>query len=672
MYKLRRTYYRMDVNTFYELRTRLYATAAAGCGLIAEDFRLKRALEAFKPMSEANKVFGRLYQMCEKLFHTENVAGELADCIALADALAVTQGSFLDKSECVEEEDKLCLKPQIIANRYLEEVKTTLSKGEINIQHDVQKDIQLMLEPRVFLCFIQNLKQETDSTRSLAEVLLPHLGEAIIPVLKKQIDLETNSAKNKTAYYIRLICQLFGYQENDWYLSLIEEEGYPKSIRVAAVNALGCSEKNVPKLLELYKTQKGDVKTAVILVLAKLDPPEAEDIWKKITKKYMVPSSDSAYDLPQSTIKVIEQSKSDICAEFARKLVVDAIEMGKRRYGNKSKITTAETRCFNLAIRTICRKPQLEDCFMLLAENYKYIEVLNTTFYSRLNPRNDLNQALISNLLEEDERYIEMIKNLYKVHKEFYFPARFFLALKEKGNYAFMEYMEEIYDNRDDVINILRSISYDCIQGGYYLSWWCISDMGYNYQSRSRLKIFEEISEEVFSFITDTSYFAPEKQDKNIATKLTKCQRACSKKTKDTIRTVIQLFDGWLRYHITGSKEYQKCVNTALKFAFAVNKYCSTGAEIDILVDYYANGTPEEYRDMFTNYSIQSILSGDGHIWSIHMKGKLESMPLSYEDRKKALLEVKEIIEQFENIDEKNKKEMLSKTDQVLKSTYTT
>ena len=45
-------------NPFYELRTRLYASAAAGCTIIAEDFRLKRAVEAFKPMSEANKVFG--------------------------------------------------------------------------------------------------------------------------------------------------------------------------------------------------------------------------------------------------------------------------------------------------------------------------------------------------------------------------------------------------------------------------------------------------------------------------------------------------------------------------------------------------------------------------------------------------------------------------------------
>ena len=54
-------------NPFYELRSRLYATAAAGCSLIAEDFRLSRAIEAFRPTSEANKVFGKLCAMCDSL-----------------------------------------------------------------------------------------------------------------------------------------------------------------------------------------------------------------------------------------------------------------------------------------------------------------------------------------------------------------------------------------------------------------------------------------------------------------------------------------------------------------------------------------------------------------------------------------------------------------------------
>ena len=650
----------MDVNTFYELKTRLYAAAAAGCGLITEDFRLKRALEAFKPMSEANKVFGRLYQMCENLFTTDNVAGELVDCIALADALAVTQGSFLDKSECEEEKDKLCLKPQTISNRYLEEVKSALVEGEFNVQHDVQKDVRLMLEPRIFLQFIYSLKQETDITESLAEVLLPQFGDAIIPVLKKQIDLETNAAKNKTAYYIRLICRLSGFQENDWYLSLIEEDGYPKSIRVAAVYALGCSETNIPKLLELYKTQKGVVKTAVILVLAKLDPPEAEDIWRKFTQKYMLPSA-CIYDLPESQEDFIIHSKSDICAEFAKKAVHEAVEKCQKKYDNAA---------VNFAVEMLRKKPQMEECFLILAENYKYIEEKSASGYRHR--REELNQVLIENLLDEDKRYVQMIENLYSAQKEFYFPARFFLALKEMGEQAFTEFREEIYKNRDIMVWMFRNIRYDYVREGYYLFWHCLVAFSNPEKGHApKLRIFEQIPEVLISFVSDTGYFIPEKKE-STSTKSTKYQRTYPSGIKKTIKETIILLGKWCD-DFTGSKEYQKCVDMAVKFAFKVNQYCSVGDEIeDILLKYYRNGTLEEYTQMLVNYSIQAAISGKKFMWGLSIWDMLDETSMAYNDRKKALLEIKEELEQRtrSNVDEKAKKDMLSEIEKKLKTIY--
>ena len=653
---------RMDVNTFYELRTRLYAVAAAGCGLITEDFRLKRAIEAFEPMSKANKVFGRLYQMCENLFIAENAAEKLVDCIALADALAVTQGSFLDKSECVEEDKKICLKPQTISERYLEEVKNALGKGEINIQHDVQKDVQLMLEPRVFPSFIQNLRQETNITESLAEVLLPQFRDDITPILKEQLDLETNSAKNKTAYYVRLICRLSGDRENDWYLSLIEEEKYPKSIHVAAVYALGCSKKNIPKLLELYKTEKGVVKTAVILVLAKLNPPEAEDIWKKLTEKYMEPSS-VIYDLPESHEEYIIQSKSGICAEFARKAVFEAIERCQKKYDNTA---------VNFAVNMIRKKAQLEDCFLILAENYKYIEKESQYGYSH---RGELNQVLIDNLLEEGEEYIEMIKNLYHAQKEFYFPARFFLAFKETGEHAFEEFREELYKNRNVKLWMLKSIRYDCVREGYYLLWHCLVHLSNPEKGHyPELRIFEEIPETLLFFVSDTSYFVPEKQNEDMTTKLTKYQRTYPDKIRNTIEETIELFERWCN-DLIGTKEYKKCVDAAVKFAFEANKYCSIGSEIDVILTYYINGmgidvTSEEYTEMFTNYSMQSALSGNSLRWKMYTPGILNRMPISYEDKKKVLLEIKEKLEQLNTISKKTKNEILSEINRKLKTTY--
>ena len=89
----------MNITPFYELRTRLYASAASGCGAVNEDFRLKRAIESFEPLAQANKAFMKLYSDCGKLFTSDSPADVLADCIALADALAVTQGSFSDIAE---------------------------------------------------------------------------------------------------------------------------------------------------------------------------------------------------------------------------------------------------------------------------------------------------------------------------------------------------------------------------------------------------------------------------------------------------------------------------------------------------------------------------------------------------------------------------------------------
>lgn len=86
----------MNTTPFCELHDRLYDRASAGCASIAEDFRLKRAAENMAPLAEANKTFTRLGNMCAKLFTEPESALLLADCIALAGALAVVQGSFQD------------------------------------------------------------------------------------------------------------------------------------------------------------------------------------------------------------------------------------------------------------------------------------------------------------------------------------------------------------------------------------------------------------------------------------------------------------------------------------------------------------------------------------------------------------------------------------------------
>ena len=129
-------------NPFYELRSRLYACAAAGCGIISEDFRLQRALEAFKPMSEANKVFGKLYAMCQGLITSDDPAAKISDCIALADALAVTQGTFDTGAE---------LSPLPECNGIFHELQKRLISFEL---FPVQPAHRIILAPGIVVAFL--------------------------------------------------------------------------------------------------------------------------------------------------------------------------------------------------------------------------------------------------------------------------------------------------------------------------------------------------------------------------------------------------------------------------------------------------------------------------------------------------------------------------------------
>lgn len=664
----------MDINTFYELRTRLYATAASGCGLITEDFRLKRALEAFEPMSKANKVFGRLYQMCEKLFDTENVAGELVDCIALADALAVTQGSFLDKSECVEEKDKLCLKPQTISNKYLTEVQNILLEGGIDAQCNLQKDMHLLLEPRLFPSFIQSLKRAGETVSDMAEVLLPSFGESLIPILKQQIDFETSGAKNHTAYYVKLIARLYGEKENDWYIELVENEDYPQSIRSAAVWALGRSKKNGTKLLELYKTQKGKVKNAVIFELARLNPPEAEGIWKKLTEKY----KDNYMDF-------IAWSKSVTCAEFVRQKVYEIVEQFEKdcKKGKKKEASWYYDSIKNTGMswirKTICRKYQLEDCFHLFAEKYEYIEKIapypESYGGSWIEVMNDI---LIENLLEDDLRYSEMIKNLYKKHKGFYFKARFVLALKETKEAALKDYWDDMHKQREQAIQILMGIRYDSSSKKYFIPWTHLANMhgigAELYQSvtasaKKRLQLFDTFPERLISFASETDYLIEESDGETLINRVFGILNPNS----------IEMYKGELRND--KAADYKKCQEAALKFAFEINKHYSIGDEIGIIEELY-QGKPEKCKGLVTNFVMQNIFTFTrikrGFIYEFKAHNfipRIESLPIKDEDRKKELLELKEKIEAFETTSlekelretcEKNKKDTLNIIETIL------
>lgn len=88
----------MDITPIYDLRGRLRAAFIAGTNLLAEDFRLKRAVEAFAPLEKAAPVFARVGELSRMLIEpgeagAEGKEGILLDAITLVDAVCCTQGA---------------------------------------------------------------------------------------------------------------------------------------------------------------------------------------------------------------------------------------------------------------------------------------------------------------------------------------------------------------------------------------------------------------------------------------------------------------------------------------------------------------------------------------------------------------------------------------------------
>ena len=85
----------MNLQPLYDVKDRLEHAAIAGTGLLSEDFRLRRAADSLKPLAEASPVFAKLSAGVEKLLSAppEVRGGQLLDVLALADAVAYTQGS---------------------------------------------------------------------------------------------------------------------------------------------------------------------------------------------------------------------------------------------------------------------------------------------------------------------------------------------------------------------------------------------------------------------------------------------------------------------------------------------------------------------------------------------------------------------------------------------------
>ena len=474
-------------NAFYELRSRLYASAAAGCSLIAEDFRLKRALEAFQPMSEANKVFGKLYAMCDSLVKSADPAAEIIDCIALADALAVTQGSFADGSETAPVPSNGIAKPCRLTYNELEEYKEKLRKVPYTDVDFDKRFYEVISDPRLLSAFLEISGRNSTGVADLLVQIGSVFGEKFYPLLFNTLDL---SDKNATGNQIRYISSVTRDRFNDRYREYAENEAVPEGIRIASIEAMRYSAANEESLFSIYSTSKGKIKSSALLSLAALNSSLIETVMAKTAAKPKI----SDFDL-------LCASGSKAAEEFARS------ELGFC-YDNLGKEELSTHPFLTRRFSSFCllgNKKNVNDVFEKWAARPLQAAQLSG---SRHEGYIKINEPLINNLFDyNDPEFRDMIRTLHSRYPEVFATSAFLLALIEEPENACSKICSDHMAHDLSAIHFIRHI-FSTRDGWYRIRRaYCTT-----VEDFMNIKLFRSVPGDMLRFLSDTSVIYSEKE----------------------------------------------------------------------------------------------------------------------------------------------------------------
>lgn len=300
----------MDITPIYELKTRLRAAAIAGTNLLSEDFRLKKAAENFAPLTASSPVFAKINEMTGKL--TKNGSPEeLLDTITLVDAVITTLGVCGGVSEDFEPLEISGNSSAVVNAPYSQlsaiiDALTTSGSGNFNTIITARKETpELFNDYRVKPALIKGLGASYGELADTAANILKGMGKEIIPLVKKDFDPK---GKKEMVRRLNVIEEVCGAEENDFYLEQLENA--EKDVRKALIFALRHDEKNIDKLIELTKTEKGKLKTAALAALASFDNGIIVDFFEEYAKKK-----------PVDVLKIISRKSSKWTSELTARLI---------------------------------------------------------------------------------------------------------------------------------------------------------------------------------------------------------------------------------------------------------------------------------------------------------------------------------------------------------------
>lgn len=299
----------MDITPIYELKTRLRAAMIAGTNLISDDFRLKKAAENLASLAASSPVFAKISAMTQKLLE-EKSPESLLDTITLVDSVLTTLGTTEVKGELESLPDNGISSISVTAPysqlSTVIDALTMPGSGQFNRIVEIRENTpEIFRDYRIKPALIKGLDASYSELANTVEDIIKDIGKEMLPLVKKGFDPK---GKKEAVRRVHIIEELCGAKENNYYLEQLENS--EKDVRKALIFALRHDEKNIDKLIELTKTEKGKLKTAALAALASFDNEKIVDFFEEYAKKK-----------PVDVLKIISRKSSKWTSELTARLI---------------------------------------------------------------------------------------------------------------------------------------------------------------------------------------------------------------------------------------------------------------------------------------------------------------------------------------------------------------
>ncbi len=287
----------MDISPLYELRARLRAAMISGTGLLSEDFRLKRAVEAFAPLEQASPVFAKIGQLSKTLLSPKAETKEvplpedtlledaLLDAITLADAVLCTQGKVPVEGNVEPVAGSpggvaVTNSPYSVVKTLTESLLTSGSGHYSYVLDTYREQPGLFKDYRVKPAMVQALGASYTELADTVEQWLKKEDASILPLLQKGFDPK---GKKETIRRIHVMSAIDVKTSNEFFVKILPET--EKEVRQALIFSLRLCPENVDLLLELANTEKGNAKKTACYALAYMEDQKAEAFFLKQYQK---------------------------------------------------------------------------------------------------------------------------------------------------------------------------------------------------------------------------------------------------------------------------------------------------------------------------------------------------------------------------------------------------